>query len=191
MSSRDDPPRRRLSRRPRDLYKDELLVIVERLVHTLHGVPDENGELPDEHELPESALAELHRVLADYGLRSSENPPIEFELALLRTAHNEPLSESAKGKIRAAYEWPCDRTWHAAHGVTVSTYGASLWELIQELDSTFPLRKPTARKAGRRPPWPRVPTSAQIRQALLHAIATAPVLDSRDDPGRRHCDDEG
>ena len=168
----------------RHLRKSELTALLSRLLDVVwfhEALADRTAAHPTAGTAG-GALYDLARLLEDHGLSYQPAPPIDFELALLRTIGGQPLSQAARNRLRQVYETPSDCSWHQAHAISITPLGRSLWQCVRDLDPSFPARRPRRTGTVARAPWSRIPTRSEIRDALLYAIAESPVLDRRDDP---------
>lgn len=88
-----------------------------------------------------------------------------------------PLDDEGRQRLIAVIDNPCEETWEAAHSLVITMrkggmIGATLWQAVIWVDSTFPDTGPIADAAGNRlSGWDRIPDRDLLLRALRWAVS--------------------
>jgi len=78
------------------------------------------------------------------------------------------LKPEVKERLQAVIENPCQETWEDAHCIILNASGRmkTLWNAVHTVRPDFCRRKPLDS------PWPEIPTSEEIVQAIKNVVFT-------------------
>ena len=100
-----------------------------------------------------------------------QTPNIELELDLATNLRGQ-LSGRARASILEFVRQPSQKGWETIHSIIIDRRSLlTVWQAVIAIDPTFPVVGPrTDSRDGSAPgAWPRIPTSQEIKKALVWA----------------------